>query len=164
MTTIAYKDGIVATDSRVTNSRGKIVSDNEVKITESKNSLWILSGANYDIEYFIKNFVSVEKPIVFEDPIEAVSGFLIHEGAMYRLFGFQNNLLFEFLLTTKDYSKNDLTLGLGSGADFAIAAMDFGRNPMQAIEYAKTRDSNTGGEIRYLLLGEKQIRTHKSDN
>jgi len=41
---------------------------------------------------------------------------------------------------------------LGSGADFAVAAMDFGKTPVQAVKYAITRDSMTGGKVRYFKL------------
>jgi len=35
----------------------------------------------------------------------------------------------------------------GSGAEWAIAAMDFGETAEGAIEYAKTKDTGTGGRI-----------------
>jgi len=38
--------------------------------------------------------------------------------------------------------------GLGSGRDFAIAAMDHGKSAKEAVKYAMTRDTYTGGRIR----------------
>ncbi len=38
-------------------------------------------------------------------------------------------------------------LAIGSGWQFAIAAMDFGKSAKQAIEYAMTRDNGTGGGV-----------------
>jgi hypothetical protein len=35
----------------------------------------------------------------------------------------------------------------GSGGNFALAAIDHGKSPIDAIEYAKTRDPFTGGKI-----------------
>lgn len=35
----------------------------------------------------------------------------------------------------------------GSGSSWARAAIDFGKTPEEAIKYAMTRDTNTGGEI-----------------
>lgn len=41
--------------------------------------------------------------------------------------------------------RNDFAMG--SGRDFALAAMDHGKTPAESIEYAKTRDVYTGGEV-----------------
>lgn len=36
---------------------------------------------------------------------------------------------------------------IGSGCQWALAAMDLGKSPLEAVEYAATRDIYTGGEI-----------------
>ncbi|WP_210772140.1 hypothetical protein [Rhodanobacter lindaniclasticus] len=48
-------------------------------------------------------------------------------------------------------------LAIGSGWQFAIAAMDFGKTAKQAIEYAMTRDNGTGGGVDFV-----RIRTAKA--
>ncbi|MBE0368929.1 proteasome subunit alpha [Pseudoalteromonas aurantia] len=37
---------------------------------------------------------------------------------------------------------------IGSGAKWAIAAMDFGKNAIDALSYACTRDKSTGGQLQ----------------
>jgi ATP-dependent protease HslVU (ClpYQ) peptidase subunit len=46
---------------------------------------------------------------------------------------------------------------IGSGCRFAIAAMDMGKSPAEAVAYAVTRDIFTGGEITVLTI-EPQIK------
>ena len=36
---------------------------------------------------------------------------------------------------------------IGSGAEFAMSAMDFGMTAKEAVEYTMTRDIYTGGEV-----------------
>ena len=42
---------------------------------------------------------------------------------------------------------NEPYLCYGSGGDFALSALDHGKSPIDAIQYAMTRDMNTGGKI-----------------
>lgn len=39
---------------------------------------------------------------------------------------------------------------IGSGYKFALAALDFGKTPQEAVKYAMKRDSGTGGRIRVI--------------
>jgi ATP-dependent protease HslVU (ClpYQ) peptidase subunit len=46
-------------------------------------------------------------------------------------------------------------VAIGSGARFALAAMDFGRSAGEAVAYACTRDIYSGGEVTIIGLTEK---------
>jgi len=39
---------------------------------------------------------------------------------------------------------------MGSGSDFALSAMDFGKSAKEAVEYAMTRDIYTGGNVQVI--------------
>jgi ATP-dependent protease HslVU (ClpYQ) peptidase subunit len=41
---------------------------------------------------------------------------------------------------------------IGSGDKWALAAMDFGKNAREAIKYAKTRDTVTGGRVNWVRI------------
>ncbi|WP_200890380.1 proteasome subunit alpha [Pseudoalteromonas luteoviolacea] len=41
---------------------------------------------------------------------------------------------------------------IGSGANWAIAAMDFGKSALEAVQYACTRDKSTGGKVHSFSL------------
>jgi hypothetical protein len=49
-------------------------------------------------------------------------------------------------------SEIDYTSTQGSGAEFALAALDFGQDAASAIEYAATRDSRTGTSVYMVAL------------
>lgn len=44
---------------------------------------------------------------------------------------------------------------IGSGGDWARAAIDFGKNYVEAIEYAATRDDNTRAPVHKITFGRK---------
>jgi len=45
------------------------------------------------------------------------------------------------------YTELTYNYTLGSGERFATGAMDHGKSASQAVKYAMTRDSNTGGKV-----------------
>lgn len=45
-------------------------------------------------------------------------------------------------------------LAIGSGAQWAMAAMDFGKNAVKAVEYAATRDNGTGGGVDVVTINQ----------
>jgi len=52
MTTIAYKDGVIACDSRIT-SGSLIVDDNEIKMVKKGDVVFFLAGSTSDYLAFI---------------------------------------------------------------------------------------------------------------
>lgn len=45
---------------------------------------------------------------------------------------------------------------MGSGGDWARAALDFGKTPEEAVEYAATRDDNTRGPVYKIAFPRKR--------
>lgn len=136
MTTIAYhhEDRQIAIDSRAC-SDGFIATDSYNKTIKNNNGLWLLCGAVCDMEDFVKLKKSscVSKEIELE-----VSGLRVSNGVVYYVF--MNEGI--FCEQMQDY---DITLG--SGRDFALAAMDFGKSAKESVKYAMTRDVYTGGRV-----------------
>lgn len=144
MTTIAYhhKDKQVAVDSRVCS--GNVIStDNYNKSIKNSSGTWFLCGCICDIEDFVnlKKNVSVDKSLNLE-----VSGLRVSEDVVYYVF--MNEGIF-----CEEVQNYDIALG--SGRDFALAAMDHGKSAKEAIKYAMTRDNCTGGRIRVFNVGVK---------
>jgi hypothetical protein len=50
----------------------------------------------------------------------------------------------------------DNFISIGSGAPYALSALDFGKTPRQAIEYAATRDENTRAPVKVLTFRTKE--------
>ena len=46
---------------------------------------------------------------------------------------------------------------VGSGGYDALRALDFGKSAKEAIEYAATKDCNTGGKVRVFNLDQEEV-------
>lgn len=155
MTTIAYdhKERKIAVDSR--QSAGTFIySDNAMKIDVNEHGHWFLSGSVVDVEAVIDG---IGKPKQGRFPrIEGVKEFA---GIVCDFAGD----VFEF------YSSNDhlmvMTMNesgaVGSGLDYATAAMDFGKSCDDAIRYAMTRDNATGGKVLIFDCETKEVLSHE---
>ena len=139
MTTIVYdhKAQQIAMDSRVT-SDGMINSESDEKWIQEENDFWFICGAVCDSERLIQyiNAVDPDKP---KWEIEGMA-FLVRTGAVYRCF----------IAAGGDPCKSRLTYSdaIGSGGLFALSALDHGKSALDAVAYAATRDTGTGGKIR----------------
>jgi ATP-dependent protease HslVU (ClpYQ) peptidase subunit len=138
MTTIAYhhKDKEIAVDGRTTMG-GLIITDKANKVITRKDGVrFILSGATSDFDGFCAEFsngVAASRnydcgAIVINNGVVAVAGVDNESGTFFA-------------------SPRDESFASGSGRDFALSAMDFGKSAKEAVKYASTRDSGTGGRI-----------------
>ena len=138
MTTIAfhYKDNQIAVDSRVT-AGGIILTDKAMKIHKCNGVTFVLAGTAAEIEILVNRYPNIDQDL-------KCYGIII-----------ENNIAYNFYFDDGSMEKNRLlyNLGYGSGEDFAISAMDFGKSAKEAVKYAMTRDSCTGGKINVINLG-----------
>ncbi len=132
MTTLAYhhKDGHLAFDSRVS-SGSHICTDRWAKAFYVGDSLMILAGSLSDIDIFRSEYPNIETEL-------ACSGYVIEKDGFYGV-GVVSGVLKKFRVTFNDAD--------GSGYAFAVAAMDFGKTAAEAVRYAMTRDTATGGAV-----------------
>ncbi|WP_397448144.1 proteasome subunit beta [Pseudomonas sp. NA-150] len=141
MTTIAYKDGVIAYDSRVT--RGTIIDyDDYEKCIEVKGVKFILTGSSADFPALVDAY--------FGGPIAPVSleaeALTIDAGQIY--FVGHNKVEGAW----KSLVLPDRAYAIGSGTCHALTAMDMGATAAEAVEMAKKRDSSTGGQVRTLVV------------
>ncbi len=141
MTTIAYHHDskLVAYDSRTT-SNGYIVNNNADKSLEYDNGMVIIgSGDRHSVKQMADMFVGISSKL--EGSIEYDTLLLVIANGSASKVGFDEG---------KGFWVEDLhgNTALGSGAMLAISAMDFGCSATEAVEYAKTRDTSTGGDVR----------------
>lgn len=138
MTTIVYdhKARQIAVDGRTT-AGGLICTEKAEKWIRDGNDWWFLCGSVCDRERMIEYI----KDGNMEPPrwkIEC-SGFLVSKGKVYQC------------LVTDDgepcKSEIHYSDSMGSGSQFALAAIDHGKTAKQAIKYAMTRDNGTGGKV-----------------
>lgn len=144
MTTITYKDNIIAYDSRRT-AGGLIKSDEtDKRYTISDTSYLFATGFCPDIENLV-SYLKGEEEIC---PNNVAAGFLTEGEKVYDL-GVNSEGVWKYFI---DYPSAD-----GSGGDHALTAMDFGASAVEAVEAAKKRDANTGGRVRWynVVTGEE---------
>ena len=132
MTTIAYKDGIIAYDSQV--SSGSTISTLTFNKHKEKDGIhYFLCGAVSDYTKFMNRELNVDcSAIVIEDNSIRILHYNKDDGYFYAIL--QNQC------------------AIGTGEKFAIGAMDAGATAEQAVKIAKKRDIYTGGKVRIFKL------------
>jgi 20S proteasome alpha/beta subunit len=140
MTTIAYKDGVIAYDSRIT-ANTTITNDDYEKCHEVKGVKFVLSGKTSDYAKLIDAYFGGSA----SGDLQASAVIVDAEGLWYA--GRNNEDGF-----WKSPIVGDGPYAIGSGGDHAFTAMDMGATAYQAVEMAMKRDSCTGGKIRTLMV------------
>lgn len=136
MTTIAYKDGIIAYDSRAT--AGDVILDDDFeKSVDFEGAKFFLAGAISDFEKFVECFIHDRKPPKDMD----VSAFVVFDNTLWKASVDNIGLWKHKLEINKAYA-------IGNGEQFALAAMDLGRSAKDAVQAAIKRDTKTGGKVR----------------
>lgn len=136
MTTIAYKDGVIAYDSRST--MGDLISDDSTnKAKHDQGVFFVLTGAASDYPAFIENYHA--KRMITRCGSAAL---VLDDGSLYYTGGNKEDGFFRHHITT------DKVFAIGSGQDHAFTAMDMGATAVEAVRMAAKRDAGTGGRIR----------------
>ncbi len=142
MTTIAYRDGIIAGDGRETDVDNKdctfVLRDNLVKVHRLKDGR--LFGSAGGSEEGIRLLIALQnnQPM---PKLEEIAGLLIDtKGKIW---------VYEGHLWQPAYEKY---YAVGTGACMAFAAMDAGASAVKAVTIAKNRDPFSGGKVTSLKL------------
>lgn len=143
MTTIAYKDGIIAYDGRCT-AGGTIVYDDFDKLREREGVRFIGAGSTNDINELVDAYFGQE----INGDCDA--RLMVIEAEALMLIGHSDGRLWKSPLVF------DRPYAVGSGSDHALTAMDMGATAYQAVEIAMKRDSCTGGKIRTITVKQEQ--------
>lgn len=141
MTTIAYRDGELATDSRIT-AGDMIVSDKRTKVHRLRDgSLMAWAGSVQDAELLLQAMRRTAKPAEKHPKLEDISALHLRtDGTLWEYEG-------------EAWVKQDLGYyATGSGSPYAFAAMDAGASAKDAVRIAIKRDANSGGRVQSLKL------------
>ena len=136
MTTIVFNEETqeIACDSRCTDSNGVIVSDNAMKAVKHGEDLWFLAGDCADMELLMDATLHEQLPFTLE-----CAAFVMRPDGFFTIYTNKDNRLCQLPML--------YTEGIGSGAYFAVSGIDLGLTTRAAVEYAITRDSNSGGTV-----------------
>lgn len=152
MTTITYKNGIIAFDSLIVFGN-LIIGECEDKVRAfdifigDTKEQWLV-GVSGDAEscealfdWGSSNFDSSLKPTMPVGEEAILDAFIIKPNGIWRV---DSNL--------KPYKiLNDFD-ALGSGSQIALGAMAYGATAKEALKIASKYDINTGGKLRHLSL------------
>ena len=137
MTTIAYKDGVIATDGRILQGLS-ISDDNAVKRTVRKGVEFFFSGSVHDEPLLIDCY--------FNGPPESTDN--TESNALI----VDSGNIFEAAVNPDGYwcapERRNNVVAIGSGASHAMTAMDLGCSAKEAVKMAAKRDAGTGGRVR----------------
>lgn len=145
MTTVAYRNGVMAADSQATSSfkqkcqKIHKVGDSIFGVCGSLSSAYLfLEWIKHDRRDWVESERAPPSPLTDDDNFDAIE--LCEEG----LF------LWDGKLTRRPV---DIEFyAIGSGSDFAMGAMAMGADAVQAVKVANTLDPYTGGAIKKAVL------------
>ena len=141
MTTIVYKDGVVAYDSRET--AGDLITNNDANKKHIHNGvIFFMSGCTSDYDKYLDLYFG--KTDVYKN-IE-VSALVFDSGKLYV------SSVCEDVGLWKTHIEADKVYAIGSGNTFAYTAMDCGLSAKDAVKMAIKRDSKSGGKVRTYKL------------
>lgn len=136
MTTIAYKDGVIATDGQTT-SGSTIVRLNTVKMRKTKKATHYCAGSHDEIDVLVSALDSGAK---IGRACNANS-IMVKDGSAY-LCGEEDGEAFACKIEKGEFR------AIGSGWEYAMGAMAAGCSAKQAVKIAASLDIYTGGKIR----------------
>jgi len=144
MTTIATDGVTVAYDSRTMIDYQVIISDKTNKLIIKEGVYFVGCGSRSDVNKIIDSYLSGE----CDESMEGVNSIVwVSNG---------NGELWAICIDEgRPITQSVEWVGnaaIGSGADFALAALDFEKTPVQAVKYAMTRNSSTGGKVNSFKL------------
>lgn len=138
MTTIAYKDGVIAYDSRFT-CHDFIVNDDADKMISADGRMFFLCGAVSDYIYLIDSYLNDR---LTRKVVETVRALVVEDGKLYATAVSPRDGFW------KCEEPFDNPIAIGSGERFALAFMDTGMTAEEAVRATCKRDIYTGGTIR----------------
>jgi ATP-dependent protease HslVU (ClpYQ) peptidase subunit len=132
VTTIAYRDGVMAGDGRTTLG-DMVVSDTVTKVSRVKGELLGWSGSVEEAE---KIKAAVRKGAEPQEGLDVTALRVNSDGDIF---------LYEGTMWVK---KTAPYYAIGTGAPYALGAMDAGADAAQAALIGSKRDTSSGGKIK----------------
>jgi ATP-dependent protease HslVU (ClpYQ) peptidase subunit len=145
MTTIAYRDGVLASDGR-TSSGNVVLSDNEKKIMRlSDGALFALAG---DVAYTGPMLEALEDDAELPKADGAFTAVIVETNGALRIYEGAGG----FMAIVEPFA------AFGSGAAVAYGAMEMGASAEEAVRIATRRDTYSGGAIQVECAGYRDPR------
>jgi 20S proteasome alpha/beta subunit len=143
MTTIAFKDGVMAADSRAVADGMGITSSQKLFKIKVKRTEHLIGGCGWHPSLLMFNewYKTRDKELASRIHTQCV-GDKSFEALIWT--GKKLYSCDESLMIGEEFEQ---ACSIGSGAAHAITAMDCGKSAVEAVRLAAKRDMNTGGRI-----------------
>lgn len=142
MTTIVYRDGVMAGDSQVTANYS--VTGHQRKVHRINGHLIGCCGKASEIQSFLnwwgEGRRKEDKPSIQED----FSALTVNK----------KGDISQWDKTLVPYPKKEVYCAIGAGSDIAFGAFFQGANAVEAVDAAILHDVLTGGDVHFVELGE----------
>lgn len=140
MTTIVYKDGVIAYDSRATN--GDMISSDVIEKKRVVNNVaFFFAGSLVDFDKLVECYFNPETPEEMES-----------DGTCAIVVDNKKVFIVSIDSDSGRFWKQPLELfskyTIGSGTPYAQAAMEMGADAKKAVQIAMKLDIRTGGKIK----------------
>lgn len=155
MTTIAYKDGVMASDSRLT-AGSRIVPGNAKKIFRTAKAIVGVAGNADESLLYNPLFKTLASP---DDIPKWIEGLVSNDCDWDLLVVFKNAPRVYYLVNISAEGDTDNSgfwcselrdgegMAIGSGSYYAVTAMGMGQSALEAVNTSMKYDSATGGRI-----------------
>lgn len=154
MTTIAFRDGVMCSDSQAT--RGDFIDNTcTTKIYEVGGCLVGISGNAISAKKFVEWFSEMAEHSVAQESFPFVNITLpekLVEEDFHALVAYPDNTLYEFFGCDNIIECAEEYAAVGSGMQYALCAMDSGASSEDAVAVAIKRDVYSGGDIQKFTL------------
>ena len=137
MTTIAFRDGTLAGDSRVS-AGDMVITDKATKVHRLRDGRLLGWSGSVEDAHRLRQSLSKKTPRPANLNVTAL---LVHTDGSIHLF--EGN---EWVKQTEPY------YSLGSGSPYAMGAMDAGATATEAARIGSKRDVSSGGKIKCVKL------------
>lgn len=157
MTTIAYKDGIIATDGRMaTDNDGTLISDCYPKVIQRNGVYFFIAGPIAWADNLMSSYLGEAEP-----NIRVAVNAVVADGDKIFYIGINPEADPPYLW--KEPVLPEIPDSWGSGRDHALTAFDFGVDAVTAIKCAAKRDLYTGGQITTFNMKTKKVEIIKEN-
>lgn len=146
MTTIAFDGTHICADGRSTIGNA-IYTEDEPKIVKAGDYILAMAGDSESSEALILALQAGHELTDIEELPAYICGFLVHKGEVHTIHWDDEGKRIGSWKCHKHWA-------FGTGSEYAIAMMDSGKTAKEAVQYAGTRDTNTGRP--YMLVDVKK--------
>lgn len=149
MTTVAYRNGVLAADTQMTD--GTIKSDGRKLHYVKEKAAWVgVAGAVCDCQKFLRYFAGEDEEI--DDDEDDVVALVMYDDGRVECW-------------TSDLKRDELEPGsfyaIGSGGPAALAAMHMGADARRAVDISHQVDLHTGGDVVVAKRGARRLQRFK---